>query len=133
MGAESPSKCPTSLFTKFIPPAQLPRPLHPDPGWDKRLMAKWPPSQTKRSERSQAPQTAGTGGPVCSQPTGPSVGKDPLPEAKAEAQFQPALCSCLLRDSGLLLSSGLSFPVWSVKEQAPPRDFQVFSSSRSQE
>lgn len=62
-GAESPSKCPTSLAHRAYSPVQIPFTPHPDPCWEKCLMAKWPQSQTKHSECSQAPQMAGTEGP----------------------------------------------------------------------
>lgn len=62
-GQKAPPNAPPPLLTKLIPQVQISSTPHPNPCWEKCLMAKWPQRQTKHSECSQAPQTAGTEGP----------------------------------------------------------------------
>ena len=63
-GQKAPPNVPPPPLAKLSPPVQIPPCLpYPNPCWENCLMAKWPQSQTKHSECSQAPQTAGTKGP----------------------------------------------------------------------
>lgn len=65
-GGESPSKCPRvpgPLCSQSSVPQSRSPPRPQAHTGENCLTAKWPRSQTKHSECSQAPQTAGTKGP----------------------------------------------------------------------
>lgn len=111
---ESPSKCPHLLDPLCSQsPVQIPAPPPQALAGEQRLMAKWPRSQTKHSECSQAPQTAGTKGRVRSEPTGPLVWEGALCLGGRQKPDVPICCVTLGRSCPL----GLSFPVCTTKEQ----------------